>query len=205
MRTLIVVDVQNDFLPGGSLAVKEGEVIVPIVNRLRSEYDQVIFTQDWHPPTHKSFAANHPGRKPGEVVDLDGLPQVLWPVHCVQGTAGAKFHKDLIVKPGEAVFRKGTDPSIDSYSAFYDNAHRKSTGMADYLRHQGIKEVALCGLATDYCVKFTALDAITDGFECVLIADACRAVELKPGDGDAAIDAMRGAGVAICDSGDLGV
>ncbi len=195
MPALIIVDVQNDFCPGGALAVPEGDRIVPPINRIQPQYDLVVATQDWHPADHGSFAANHPGRKPGEIVELAGLPQILWPVHCVQGTRGAEFHPDLSVRRIAQVFRKGTDRQIDSYSGFFDNGHRAATGLAEYLRGHGVREVHICGLATDYCVKFTALDAVELGFETYLLAEACRGVELHAGDVQQAIYQMQQCGV----------
>src|SRR5881392_3594994 len=137
MKTLIIIDVQNDFVPGGALAVQDGNAVVPVINRLQPRFDHVVATQDWHPANHGSFAANHPGKKVGEVIDLNGLPQILWPVHCVQNTCGAEFHPALAVSHITRVFPKGTDPTTDSYSGFFDNGHRKSTGMGEWLKKQG--------------------------------------------------------------------
>lgn len=203
MKALVIVDVQNDFCPGGALPVPEGDQVVPILNRLQPCFDLVVATQDWHPINHASFAANHPGRKPGEVIDLHGLSQVLWPVHCVQETPGAEFHPALDRGRIAAVFRKGVDPEIDSYSGFFDNGHRRSTGLADYLQSHGVREVYIGGLATDYCVKFTALDAVALGFPTHLIQDACRGVNLNLGDVVQAIDQMREAGVKIVSSSEI--
>lgn len=197
MNALILVDIQNDFVPGGTLAVPQGDQIVPIINRLQPCFDLVTATQDWHPANHGSFAANHPGRKPGEVIELDGLPQILWPVHCVQRTGGAEFVPGLDRKSWDRVFVKGTDAKIDSYSGFFDNGHRQATGLSDYLREKGVTDVYVAGLATDYCVKFTALDALKIGFKTHLIEDACRGVNLQAGDVQRAIDEMHAAGAAI--------
>jgi nicotinamidase/pyrazinamidase len=197
MNALIIVDVQNDFVPAGALAVPDGDAVVPVINALQPRFDLVVATQDWHPPSHGSFAANHPGRKVYDVIDLNGLPQVLWPVHCVQGTPGAAFVLGLDRSPIIRVFQKGTDPGIDSYSGFFDNGHRKATGLGDYLKQRGVDAVYVCGLATDYCVKFTALDARQLGFETCLIEDAARGVNVKPGDVDRAIAEMRAAGVRV--------
>jgi len=197
MNALVVVDVQNDFLPGGALAVPEGDAVVPRCNALMKSFDLVVATQDWHPANHASFAANCRGHKVGDVIDVAGLKQVLWPVHCVQNTSGAAFAPELDVKRFARIFQKGTDPAIDSYSGFFDNGHRKSTGLADYLKSQRVTDVHVCGLATDYCVKFTALDARQLGFNVYLITDACRGVNLTPGDADAAIEEMRRAGVQV--------
>jgi nicotinamidase/pyrazinamidase len=203
MKTLILVDIQNDFIPGGTLPVPEGDQIVPLVNRLQDRFDLVVATQDWHPADHGSFAANHPGRKPGEVIDLHGLRQILWPVHCVQNTPGVAFVPGLETRRISRVFQKGTDPSIDSYSGFFDNGRRKATGLGDYLKEKGATDVYVCGLATDYCVKFTALDARSLGFKTFLIEDACRGVNLKPGDVEAAVEEMRRAGVVVVNSDKL--
>jgi len=200
MNVLLVVDIQNDFLPGRGLAVPDGDAVIPIVNGLMQHFETVLATQDWHPPDHRSFAAQHPGHQVGDMVELRGLQQILWPVHCVQESAGAAFATDLASGRFEQVFRKGTDPSIDSYSGFYDNGHLQQTGLTDYLRARGAKTLYLCGLATDYCVKFTALDAVAEGFETYVVTDGCRGVELHPGDVAAALADMRKAGVRITDS-----
>ena len=199
-KTLILVDIQNDFVPGGALPVTEGDQIVPICNRLSRTFELVVATQDWHPKNHASFANNHPGHKLGDVIDLDGLSQVLWPVHCVQDTQGAAFVPSLDTSRVARVFQKGTDPQIDSYSGFFDNGHRKSTGLGDYLKRKNVTDVYVAGLATDYCVKFTALDARSLGFNVFLIEDACHGVNLKPTDVANAIDEMRRAGVTISNS-----
>ncbi|GGG40859.1 bifunctional nicotinamidase/pyrazinamidase [Hymenobacter glacieicola] len=176
MQALLLIDIQNDFLPGGSLAVAGGHEILPLVNQLQSQYELVVATQDWHPADHQSFASQHPGRQPFELIDLHGLPQTLWPNHCVQGTAGAEFSPALEQHRIEAIFRKGTNPEIDSYSGFFDNGHRKSTGLADYLRGRGVREVHVCGLAADYCVNFSALDALQEGFAITFLEAATRAI-----------------------------
>ena len=203
MNALILVDVQNDFVPGGALAVPDGDKVAPIANAVQERFELVVATQDWHPGNHGSFAANHPGRDPGETIDLNGLLQILWPVHCVQGTQGAEFVRDLETARIARVFQKGTDAAIDSYSGFFDNGHRKATGLGDYLKGRGVTDVYVLGLATDYCVKFTALDARELGFNTFLIEDASRGVNLRPGDVDRAIEEMRRAGVRIATSRDL--
>ena len=203
MNALILVDVQNDFVPGGALAVPEGDRVVPVCNAIQPAFDLVVATQDWHPPDHGSFAANHPGTKVGQVIDLNGLPQILWPVHCVQNTGGAAFVPGLDTRHIARVFQKGTDAAIDSYSGFFDNGHRKSTGLGDYLKSKGVSDVYVAGLATDYCVKFTALDARQLGFAVHLVQDASRGVNLNPGDVAAAIEEMRRAGVSLLDSASL--
>jgi len=200
MRALILVDIQNDFLPGGALAVPRGDEVVPVANRVQPVFDLVVATQDWHPPRHGSFASTRPGRKPGEVDELAGLSQVLWPDHCVQGSRGAEFAPGLEMNRVEAIFRKGTDPSIDSYSGFFDNGHRKSTGLGDYLRGRAANDVYVLGLATDYCVKFTALDARKLGFRTFLVQDGSRGVELRPGDVTRAVEEMREAGIEVVQS-----
>lgn len=200
---LILVDLQNDFMPGGALAVAEGDLVVPVANRIARHLELVVATQDWHPANHGSFASQHPGKKPGEVIDLNGLPQVLWPDHCVQGSKGAEFHAALDRSRIARVFQKGVDPEIDSYSGFYDNGHRRGTGLAEYLRSLGVAGVTVCGLATDYCVKFTVLDALRIGFSAAVVEDACRGVNLKPGDSDAALDEMRAAGAQVIRSAAL--
>jgi len=194
---LILVDIQNDFLPGGALAVADGDAVVGAANALiaSGSYDLLVATQDWHPPHHESFAVHHDGFDVGQVIDLHGLSQVLWPVHCVQETAGAAFSEELETRAIDAVFRKGQDPQVDSYSGFFDNGHRVSTGLSEWLREHGVSTVGVCGLATDFCVKFTALDAVAEGFETLLHLAACRGVELSPGDSDRAVEEMRRAGV----------
>src|SRR5205807_6303994 len=154
MKALILVDIQNDFLPGGALAVPEGDSVIPVANKLQSAFPLVVATQDWHPANHGSFAANHRGRKPLEQIELNGLPQTLWPVHCVQGTRGAELAATLEHKRIAKIFLKGTDAGIDSYSGLFDNGHRKSTGLGEWLKAKGVTEVFACGLATDYCIKF---------------------------------------------------
>jgi nicotinamidase/pyrazinamidase len=203
MRALILVDIQNDFLPGGALAVPRGDRVIAPANRLQPRFDLCCATQDWHPEGHGSFASSHPGRQPGERIELGGLDQILWPDHCVQGTRGARFASLLDTRRVEAIFRKGTDPGIDSYSGFFDNAERKATGLADYLRGRGASEVFVLGLATDYCVKATALDARRLGFATAVIEDACAAVELRPGDAQAALGELRAAGVRVLSSAEL--
>jgi nicotinamidase/pyrazinamidase len=178
-KALIIVDMQNDFLPGGSLAVSGGDEIIPLINSLQKQFDLVVATQDWHPADHKSFASSHPEKKEYEVIDLDGLSQVLWPDHCVQGTEGAAFSNKLNDLKIEAIFRKGMDPEIDSYSGFYDNGRKKNTGMAGYLKDRGIKTIYICGIAADFCVYYTAIDGIDLGFEVYIIEDAVRAIDSK--------------------------
>ena len=197
MNALILVDIQNDFLPGGALPVADGDRIVPIVNRLLPAFEMVVATKDWHPANHGSFAANHPGKKPGDTIELNGLPQTLWPVHCVQNTPGAAFAPGFDTLRVRQVFRKGTDAGIDSYSGFFDNGHRKATGLGEFLKARQVEEVFIAGLATDYCVKFTALDAISLGFKTRLVEHACRGVNLKPGDATRAIEELKQAGVVI--------
>ena len=194
---LVLVDLQYDFCPGGALAVAGGDDTIAIANREIARAEAVVATQDWHPRDHGSFAANHPGKKPFELSELAGLPQVMWPVHCVQDSHGAELHAGLDRARIAHVSRKGTDPAIDSYSGFFDNGKRKATDLAEWLRERGITELTVLGLATDYCVKFTALDAVELGFAVTLVADGCRAVNLAPDDGAKAIAEMRAAGVMI--------
>jgi nicotinamidase/pyrazinamidase len=181
---LILVDIQNDFCPGGSLAVKDGDRIVPVVNELQKHFDLIVATKDWHPPGHASFIS-------------------LWPPHCVQETAGAEFVEGLDTSRIARVFLKGTDPEIDSYSGFFDNEHKRATGLGDYLQARGVNEVTIAGLATDYCVKFTALDAVMLGFETSVVVDACRGVEVNEGDTARAVAEMSAAGVKIRESRQL--
>jgi len=200
MRALILVDLQYDFCPGGALAVARGDETIAVANRLIQKFSTIVATQDWHPKDHASFAVNHPGKQPYDVIDLDGLPQVLWPAHCVQGTRGAELHHHLDRNLITEVFRKGTDPAIDSYSGFFDNGHRKSTGLGDWLKQRDFKQLYVLGLATDYCVKFTTLDARQLGFEVFLVVDGCRGVNLDASDSDKAIAEMRDAGATIVES-----
>lgn len=197
MNTLLVVDMQNDFMPGGALGVPGGDEIIGAVNALAARFPLVIATQDCHPAGHVSFAASHPGRVPGDRVVVDGLEQVLWPVHCVEGSHGAEFHKDVRAGLFHAVVRKGTDPRVDCYSAFQDNAGRQGTGLAGILERAGATGLHLCGLATDYCVRFTALDARRLGYPVSVVINACRGVDLRPGDVERAIREMKHAGVRI--------
>ncbi len=199
MHALILVDIQNDFCPGGALAVAGGHEVIDVANAVAGNYDLVVATQDWHPPHHMSFASNNPGAVVGELGELAGLPQVMWPDHCVQGTAGAELHRELNPGPIEAIFRKGTDPRIDSYSAFFDNGRLKSTGLAAFLRGRGVERVSVMGLATDYCVKSTALASLEQGFQTELLLDGCRGVELKPGDVSRGLQELAAAGVSLVD------
>jgi nicotinamidase/pyrazinamidase len=197
MKTLLLIDIQSDFLPGGTLAVPGGDEIIPVVNALLPHFDLIVATQDWHPPEHGSFAVNHPGRAPFEQAELDGLPQTLWPVHCVQNTGGALFAPGLDTRRIARVFPKGMNPRVDSYSGFFDNGRRAATGLSEWLKEQGITELSVCGLATDYCVKFTVLDALREGFCVTLLTNACRGVNLAPGDVERAITEMHAAGAVV--------
>lgn len=179
MNALIIVDVQNDFLPGGSLAVENGFEIFPAINSIQHKFDLVVATQDWHPADHKSFASNHPGSKESDEVQLGGLNQVLWPDHCVQQTVGAEFSNQLDTKNIEAIFRKGMDREIDSYSGFFDNGKKKATGLAPYLAGRNITSVFVAGLAADFCVFFTAMDALDSAFKASIITDATMAIDNK--------------------------
>jgi nicotinamidase/pyrazinamidase len=176
MKTLIIIDVQIDFIPGGALAVPEGDQIIPVINKLQEKSDLVIATQDWHPDNHVSFASNHENKKPFDVIEWQEKDQVLWPDHCVQNTHGADFHPQLEMKKVEAIFRKGMDWKIDSYSGFYDNGHKKNTGLAGYLRERNAVELFFCGLAADFCVYFSIIDALKEGFTATLIEDATKPI-----------------------------
>lgn len=179
MKALLIVDVQNDFLEGGSLAVPRGYEVIAEINERQKDYDLVVATQDWHPQNHESFASMHPDKDVFQTIELKGLPQTLWPVHCVQGSYGAEFHKDLKINKIEAVFRKGTNPELDSYSGFFDNAKQKNTGLSGYLQSRNISEVHVVGLAADYCVYYTAKDALELGFETKIIASATRPINVE--------------------------
>jgi nicotinamidase/pyrazinamidase len=193
---LLIVDVQNDFCPGGALAVPQGDEIVPLVNRLAAGFAHVVLTQDWHPPGHLSFASAHPGKHPFEMIELPYGAQVLWPDHCVQGTSGAAFHPSLDVPHAELVLRKGFVPTIDSYSAFRENDRRTPTGLSSYLRERGLERITMCGIATDYCVLYSALDAREAGFEVTVKTSACRGLDVD-GSLDRALAAMKAAGVEL--------
>lgn len=203
MRALVLVDIQNDFMPFGALPVAGGDGVVPVANALIPRFSLVVATQDWHPVDHGSFASAHAGASLGGVVVLDGVDQVLWPDHCMQGTPGASFHSALDVAGIDHVVRKGSDPAIDSYSGFFDNDHRKATGLGEFLESHAVDEIVVLGLATDYCVRATALDAVGLGFGVTLVTDGCRAVDAAPGDGERAIAEMRAAGVKIIESARL--
>jgi nicotinamidase/pyrazinamidase len=174
MKTLILIDVQNDFMPGGPLEVPDSNLIVPVINRIQDNYDLVLATQDWHPVNHKSFASNHYGTKPFDRMVLSNQLQTLWPNHCIQGTAGAEFYKEINSDKIAAIFRKGMNPEVDSYSGFYDNNHMLNTGLAGYLKEKGVTDIHFCGLAADICVYYSILDSILEGFSATLVEDASR-------------------------------
>jgi nicotinamidase/pyrazinamidase len=199
---LLVVDVQNDFCPGGCLPVPRGDEVVPLINRLASRFPHVVLTQDWHPPRHHSFASSHPGKQPFETTTVAYGPQVLWPDHCVQATSGAEFHAELKIPHAELVLRKGFRREIDSYSAFYENDRKTPTGLAGYLRERSLARVFLAGLAFDFCVRFSTEDAKREGFAVVVIEDACRGIDLD-GSVAATRDALAGLGIACVDSGSI--
>ena len=203
MTALIIVDLQNDFLPGGALAVPHGDEVIPVANELQQKFELVLATKDWHPREHGSFAANHPGKKPGDRIVLDGVEQILWPVHCVQDTSGAEFAAAFDTSRIAHVFHKGIERNIDSYSTFFDNAHRRHTGLAHYLQKRSIKDIYLMGLALDYCVKYSALDARQLGLNTHVILDGCRGIELEPGNIDRALDEMKRAGAVLLKSSQL--
>ncbi|KZL05415.1 Maleamate amidohydrolase [Pseudovibrio axinellae] len=191
---LIMIDIQNDFCSGGALAVERGEEIVPLVNELQNDFAVKVLTQDWHPSRHLSFAQSHQGKESYDLVGMEYGQQVLWPTHCVQGTSGAAFHEDLKTDAADLIIRKGFRPHIDSYSAFFENDHTTPTGLAGYLRERGVKQLHMAGLATDFCVKFSAIDAVQQGFEVVVHLDACRAIDLN-GSLQEALDEMAQCGV----------
>ena len=203
MKALIIVDLQNDFLPGGALPVPHGDEVIPLANELQRHFRLVVATKDWHPPDHGSFAANHKGKRPGDRIILDGIEQILWPVHCVQNTRGAEFAPLFDTTRIAHIFHKGTERNIDSYSTFFDNAHRRHTGLAHYLEERSIKDIYLLGLALDYCVKYSALDARQLGLNTHVILDGCRGIELEHGDISRALEEMKRDGTAILKSSDL--
>lgn len=204
MRALILVDLQYDFFAGGACEIQCGDETIPIANRILPHFSIVAATQAWHPRDHRSFAANHVGKQPFQTVDVQGKSHMLWPVHCVQGSRGADLHSTLDQTRISGIFRTGTDPSIDGYSGFYDEDKRKDTGLGDWLSSRWIKQVYIMGLATDRCIKFTALDARALGFDVWVIEDGCRALDRNAGDGDRALAEMRGSGCAIVESGSIG-
>jgi len=202
-RALVLVDIQNDFLPGGALAVKDGDKILPAINTLLGKpFDLVVATKDWHPHNHGSFATVH-HKKTGDIVDLHGLPQILWPPHCIQGTLGSEFGPGWDKSKIEMVFHKGIDKDIDSYSTFYDNGHRRTTGLDDCLKARGIKNIYIAGLTTEYCIKYSVLDAIELGFNVFVVEDGCRGVNLHAGDDARALKEMRKAGATILQSSEV--
>jgi nicotinamidase/pyrazinamidase len=198
---LIIIDVQNDFCPGGALAVSGGDEIVPLINEMQSRYATRVLTQDWHPGDHSSFAENHDNATPFSMIEAPYGPQVLWPRHCVQGTEGAEFHRDLRTD-ADLIIRKGFRSAIDSYSAFYENDHETPTGLDGYLRERGVQHLVMVGLATDFCIRFSAVDAARLGFEVVVVQDTCRAIDLDGSLGPA-MDEMREAGVKMANAADL--
>jgi nicotinamidase/pyrazinamidase len=203
MNALIIVDLQNDFLPGGALPVPHGDEVIPLANELQRKFELVLGTKDWHPANHGSFAENHKGKKPGDRIILDGIEQILWPVHCVQNTRGAEFSPAFDTSRIAHVFHKGVDPLIDSYSTFFDNAHRRHTGLAHYLQERSIKDIYLLGLALDYCVKYSALDARQLGLNTHVVLDGCAGIDLEPGDINRALNEMKCAGAKILKSSEL--
>lgn len=199
---LLAIDIQNDFCEGGALAVRGGQEVVPIINELMGQFPVIVATQDWHTPGHSSFASVHSGKNPFDTTPMPYGEQVLWPDHCVQGTAGAEFHSDFELLPVQLIVRKGFHQTIDSYSAFYENDHKTSTGLTGYLKERKINRLYVCGLATDFCVKWTALDAVSQGFLCTLIEDASRAIDLN-GSLEACWKELEKAGVEICQSREI--
>lgn len=199
---LIIIDVQNDFCAGGALEVPDGDAVVDVINNLSRKFEHRLLTQDWHPAGHSSFASSHPGKSPFEVISMDYGDQVLWPDHCVQGSTGADFHKNLVVNGAEMIIRKGFRTAIDSYSAFFENDQSTPTGLTGYLRTRGFRKLFIAGLATDFCAAYSALDARAEGFEVNLVEDACRAIDLD-GSLAAAMDKMEAAGVVRVASSDL--
>jgi len=197
---LILVDLQNDFFPGGALGVPGAEAIFPLANAIQKQFELIIATKDWHPKNHGSFASNHPGCHPFEVVELKGISQVLWPDHCVQKTKGAEFHSKLQTHKIRHVIYKGTDPGLDSYSAFFDNAHRKSTELHQTLQENTVNTVYIMGLATDYCVQYSVLDALTLGYKTFVILDGCFGINKNPGDVEQALENMKTAGAILLNS-----
>tara|TARA_R110002124_G_scaffold240543_5_gene405799 strand:- start:60 stop:653 length:594 start_codon:yes stop_codon:yes gene_type:complete len=196
MHALIVIDLQKDFCPGGALAVPEGDTIVPGITALMTEFEAVVLTQDWHPAGHSSFASTHAGRMPYDMIEMPYGPQVLWPDHCIQGSLGAQFHGDCAQDRADLIIRKGYNPAIDSYSAFFENDHKTPTGLEGYLRTRGVQQLTMVGLALDFCVNYSAVDAARLGFDVTVRQDLCRAIDLN-GSLDAALGGMQSAGVKL--------
>lgn len=203
MKILLIVDLQNDFVEGGALPILGGRALIPRINRLQMYFDLIVASRDWHPPNHCSFAENHPGKKPGDFIEFRGYSQILWPVHCVQDTWGAEFVPGLDRHRWAKIFSKGVNPNIDSYSVFFDNINRRSTGITEYFKTQGVTEVYIAGLATNYCVKFSALDAIKLGIPTKIIRDAIQGIDLHPQDSEYALATLQQAGAQIIQSIDL--
>jgi len=203
MNALLLIDLQNDFLPGGAVPVAHGDAVLPLANQLQGAFKLVAATQDWHPANHKSFASNHPGRKPGDTALLKKTPQLLWPAHCVQNSRGAELSPGLMLSRVNKVFRKGTDAEFDGYSAFFDHGHHHATGLHEFLQDKRVTEVYVMGMGTELCVQATALDAVALGFRAFVIEDACRGFNFKPDDAKAAIEELRLAGVTVLQSRDL--
>lgn len=203
MQAVLLIDIQHDFLEGGALAVPDANAVVPVAEKLMQRFDLIFATQDWHPHNHGSFASQHAGRNMFEVIDLHGLPQVLWPDHCVQGTLGAQFHPALPMEKCTAIVQKGTDITVDSYSGFADNGKRIQTELHSILQTHGVKTLYVCGLATDYCVQFTVLDALELGYTVYLVLDGCRGVNQHPHDSEKAIERMEKAGALLISSVDV--
>jgi len=200
---LIIIDLQNDFCPGGALVVPEGDGIIPLINKLSGKFKRVIATQDWHPTDHMSFAVNHPGKKEFDVIDYNGMKQVLWPEHCVSGTFGAQFHSDLDINNVDLIIRKGRNPEIDSYSAFKENDKKTLTGLEGYLRNLDIRQTYICGLALDYCVLYSALDSRELGFDTYVIIDGTKGIDSPEGNIDKSLAIMKEKGIKIIESNDL--
>ncbi len=202
-RALIIIDMQNDFCPGGALAVLEGNEIVPVINKLSSKFRRIIATQDWHPPDHVSFAVSHPGKKEYDVISYEGIEQVLWPKHCVPGTKGAEFHPELDTEKFNLILRKGSNPKIDSYSAFRENDKKTLTGLEGYLRNLSVSKTYFCGLALDYCVFYSAMDSKELGFETYVIIDGTKGIDSPEGNIDKSLNTMRKKGIKIIESNNL--
>jgi len=200
---LIIIDLQNDFCPGGALVVPEGDGIIPLINKLSGKFKRVIATQDWHPTDHMSFAVNHPGKKEFDVIDYNGMKQVLWPEHCVSGTFGAQFHSDLDINNVDLIIKKGRNPEIDSYSAFKENDKKTLTGLEGYLRNLDIRQTYICGLALDYCVLYSALDSRELGFDTYVIIDGTKGIDSPEGNIDKSLAIMKEKGIKIIESNDL--